>query len=94
MTALDFLAAGFSGLASAALGMRSMILRKDILTKPTAPRLVTFGLMLGAAALGGASFNLWRGAHAEWREVYAYGGVAVSAMILLRNLVQQKRAAA
>jgi hypothetical protein len=91
MTPVDILAALASGGCSIALGLRSGLLKKDIPSKPTAPRYVTFALMASAAGFGGASFNIWAGAHASWREVICYAGSALACWALLINLTVQKR---
>jgi hypothetical protein len=91
MTPPDVLAALISGSTSIALGLRSGLLKKDIPCKPTAPRFVTVALMISAAGFGGASFNIWAGAHASWREVFAYTGSAVACWALLINVALQKR---
>jgi hypothetical protein len=93
MTTVDLLAALLSGGASIAMGLRSALLKREIVTKPTAPRIVTLALMGGAAGFAGASLNIWLGGHAAWREVICYGGSALAAWVLLGNIWLQKRVA-
>jgi predicted MFS family arabinose efflux permease len=92
MQAVDLAAAVLSGAASIAIGLRSGMLKRDIQTKPTAPAHVTLALAVLAAVLGGASLNIWRGAHAGWREVFCYAALALASGVLLVNIARQKRA--
>lgn len=90
MTKVDLVAAVLAAAASFSIGVRSSMLKKEIRTKPTAPRWVAVAIMVSSAGFGGASLNIWMGAHASWREALCYAGSAFASAALLLNLWRQK----
>ena len=90
MTFVDFWAALALILAGMALALRGYMLKPDYTAWVDAPRSVSFAIVALAIVLVGRCLSILGGHHASGAEAVVYTAEAVTAWVLLFNLLHQR----